>query len=612
MKTMKRMAALVLCLSLLIGLPFAVQAVGTSTTTSFDLHAIYKMNDKMKKAYNATDLSDYTLVPYFNSSDKWGWQAKGNVGTAFEMFVEPYDAEGNVLGKANIIFNAVNYYNTAKDTDTCYTWVGGSGSKETYKRVPLLQFEDTTQGFSYWKEQKGAVGYRFVILEKDGQVVNDHINGWKTSLPGNDGTTLTATDVYGDGTKDAVVREVILLENNDYLHLNTVTRISDSKLLLKFSEPVAMAELKANGGPVNIELHETTQTGLGNNAPNDTATYVTKWEAISAKVLGSSEYVEVTFNDGAVAEAFANKEANGTGLWLQISENNTATIPVWGHNGEQVNNNLIDGIWATADKEPLFAISGKYRDSMSGDFCYYWPTSKELPNIWSEQGVYTDLITALDAAQEGNTVHLGAAASVDDRFMEVPAGVTLDLHGKNLTVKNIFSFGDIIDSTDGNGGLVISNNKTVAFVGLQEDNASLPLYDAANGCYRFYECTVTGFENVKTDNPVTYCQFGINVLFNNQTAYKLLAEDANAELSLDITVGEQEIPYSFKQTTMEGLRDLVTEDAASWNNRTKAAIALTISGLDAYDSTPSISVAPTLTSTGVARTAAAITYTSSN
>lgn len=608
MKTMKRMAALVLCLSLLIGIPCAVQAVGTSgIANTFELHAVYGMNDKMATGwqYNS-EMKDYSVILYMNGTDRNNWLAKNNLNNTLEIFVEPYGADGAAIGKLPCTFYSVNYYYNNLDLESGYpqydaaTWPDKT-TPWYGKRVTVLQF-DSAQGFSTWTD---AVGFRLVIVDAASQAQDDVINGWKgqqyASQP-----YLKAVETY-DG-RDAVIREILYVNGEtDYLTINSVAKVDESKVLINFSESVALAPLAGNKGPVNISLHATTGTKLNSN--NDLAignanadatsrTVNASWMAQSARVLGDSSWVEVDFGEGKVAEAVTYAAENGNGLFLNISENNNATNPTWARHGEQVKNGIIDGIWATADNEPLVANHGKFRDSITtgGDQCYYNITSTALPAIWSDNGVYNDLNTALAA---GGTVHLGADVTVSERFLEVPADVTLDLNGKNLTVPNIFSFGDIIDSTDGNGGLVISNDKEQAFVGLQETNNYLPLYDT--NCYRFFDYDVVSAGKKTGTNTV---KFGVKVNFDNEKAYDLLQNDG--ELVLDLMIGEQNIPYKFNPATMTKLYNAVKAD---WTNRSKYAIALTISGLDNLPSDTVITATPELTSVGVLGTDAPIEYT---
>ena len=93
-----------------------------------------------------------------------------------------------------------------------------------------------------------------------------------------------------------------------------------------------------------------------------------------------------------------------------------------------------------------------------------------------------DAITATKNADTETTITL--TADVVAKHVRVRAGVTLDLNGHKLTATSVTGFDEsnIVDSnvTATSGIYVAKNRLTVA-----EDNAELPIYDKANGCYMF-------------------------------------------------------------------------------------------------------------------------------
>jgi len=93
----------------------------------------------------------------------------------------------------------------------------------------------------------------------------------------------------------------------------------------------------------------------------------------------------------------------------------------------------------------------------------------------NEDKVYADLTDALDAAElnGGDTVQL--IADVSTGMVMVVEGVTLDLNGNTLTAKYVASFGNVVDNSDDNTGvLAVNANRFTA----REDNDQLPVRTA--------------------------------------------------------------------------------------------------------------------------------------
>ena len=584
MKTMKRMAALLLCLSLLIGIPCAVQAVNIDQGKGLTLIAAYAMSNRLAHSWtNGTgqtaDQTDHCVVLYFNDNIRDAYDIRNN--NYVSLYIEPYNAEQS-FGLQPAGYKAVDYYgSTAGSNKKVVVIAFGTQNGST--------FTPNANGFSYWKGQ-GATDFRLYMVDNKGTGINNKVDGWATT--NSYGWTLNANNTY-DG-KDAVIQDILF--ESDCLSVVDYTRVTDSKILVEFSEPVAMNNLAAAGGQLKIELHATTGIKLNANRQPGDASGVTSadmqvvnkhWEAQSAKVLGNSNWIEVDFGAGNVDAAFEYAEASGNGLWLEFADNSDATN-YWGKCGEQTDNGLVDGIWSTVTNSPLLAVTGKNRQDSAGDTTYIWSTSSR-PAVWSENGVYDDLNAALAA---GGTVSLAADVAVDDRFTEIPVGVTLDLNGYKLTVNNLVSFGNVIDSTEGKGGLVISNDKAQALVYLQENNAAFPLYDTDH--YRFFTYSVVNGGTKAVDGDANAVKYGVKVLFHSLDAYRLLADEANADASLlfNMTIGTQNIPYKFNRSTLLALYNTISEKGIA--NNASYAITLTIRGLDQLESGTVISAAPAL------------------
>ena len=230
---------------------------------------------------------------------------------------------------------------------------------------------------------------------------------------------------------------------------------------------------------------------------------------------------------------------------------------------------------------------------------------------------YTTLAKATAAAKEGDTIKLLIDYVCPDETTYVNADTTLDLNGHMLTVNGLMAYGDVIDGeVGGNGGLILNSEAENARIMLLENNAFLPLYDATNGCYRFfeYEMASRGARNGHLPNS---SKFGFTLYFTNKDAYLLLADAANSgvELALDVSweskpddlvvefVFSEELMKKFALAAYEQLADGTVE-------KTTKVLTLTVSGMDALGAGEAVTVTPTLKSesTGVATVGDPVSY----
>lgn len=133
---------------------------------------------------------------------------------------------------------------------------------------------------------------------------------------------------------------------------------------------------------------------------------------------------------------------------------------------------------------------------------------------------YGTLSEALAAVTADQTIKLLAAATQDGIF--VKTGVTLDLNGNCLTAGMVAVNGTIIDSSEGNATLTI--DKDALFI-YGENSNYLPLYDKANGAYRFYSFKLTAHDEATANGDVL--TFWYKLTLANKAGYQYFA-DANA------------------------------------------------------------------------------------
>ena len=222
---------------------------------------------------------------------------------------------------------------------------------------------------------------------------------------------------------------------------------------------------------------------------------------------------------------------------------------------------------------------------------------------------YGDVTDALDAAKSGETVKM--LKDYTEILVTVSSGVTLDLNGCYLTASNFLSFGNVVDNGDTTGGLKISNDTSKAFTLLQSNNTEMPLYDTADGCYRFYQYSLSVLSVKEGTNKVT---FRTRLRLGELKAYELLEDTANSGVEMYYTVTwtgldtslQYKIPAELLAAHAKAAYDQVASGAKEPMKHTQV-ITMTITGLDALDAGDQVQANPTVASkTGVSGTYAKV------
>ena len=189
----------------------------------------------------------------------------------------------------------------------------------------------------------------------------------------------------------------------------------------------------------------------------------------------------------------------------------------------------------------------------------------------STQTYYNDLDDALDAADEANGGKIVLLADVEQKYLTVPANVTVDLNGMNVTVSYLASFGNLVDGSEGGNALV----KVTKNIHLIETNTFLAVYDSASEGYRFYDYELKnlGARN-SGENAI---QFGIRLVLTNADGYAVIANTDDAKLKLTASItwtgSTAPIQYTFKGET-------VKEFAQAIQSKPASAILLTVAGIN--------------------------------
>ena len=261
---------------------------------------------------------------------------------------------------------------------------------------------------------------------------------------------------------------------------------------------------------------------------------------------------------------------------------------------------LNDNYSALYGKDGICCSDNLHLSSV-GDALVAEQYAKSIMSYYNADGTTKSLQDKLNAAE--GEIYLNGDVTVNE--LNVPANVTLDLNGHTLTAAYVNAIGTVKDSSEGKGGIAIAKNTADSNTLILMNNKQMALYDAANGCYRFFTCTTK--QLYKTD----VCKFGFQIDMN-QTGLALLKDAANADIELVskliVTVdGEQKLEkdYLFKAET---IADYATKKLADPDSNW--AIILTVIGFEKLSgneitmtSTPSfrsstgVSLAPTVDAT---------------
>ncbi len=453
------------------------------------------------------------------------------------------------------------------------------------------------------------------------------------------GTTADAVFTVTDGTLQLKLvdnfMEIYLKRGHVTLNEDLDT-LADQIVSIKSDSASAPSTLTV-AEDVTLTIHPETEIEIGRNG------FVNGEGTI---VVSTAEHLDIVLDTQIANVVLAsnvdgNVEANGTTTLDLNGKTINGTMTV---NGKLViKDSTVDpetkeeflaagkvtGMITVADNAELVLYAGTYNadmfsnTDMTSNCADGYVAQKNADGTWTvmtikasdyvcwntDTGVYyTDASDGLAVTKSDETLEL--LKNVEEALVYVLAGTTFNLNGHYITAGNVLSFGDVIDNndtSDGLGGIVITNDRTKAFVQLQQNNTYLPLYDADNGCYRFYAYTVSLLSyKVSATDAIT---FRYRIRLSTADAYRLLADSANSGIEFNINVAwtglvaADSLSYNvsgdkISQYANEAYEQVVNgEKTAMTVNKT---IEFTIFGLDAFESGTVITATPSFSSeTGV-------------
>lgn len=250
--------------------------------------------------------------------------------------------------------------------------------------------------------------------------------------------------------------------------------------------------------------------------------------------------------------------------------------------------NYWEMCWPILTPEASYAYSYAHFDDAGRILRFSHSAPITEPSILIGDAEYDSFEEALSAAVAGQTITLNADVVATGACTMLGADVTLDLNGHSLTVSNFITFGDVVDTTEGEGKLIISDDPTKAFTNLQENNSQMPLYDEDG--YRFFRYSVLN-RGTRTAADGKSMQFGTHVQLANRKAYELLTKEKNANtaITFHITYQGQTFDYTFKAETLalygQTVCDKYDNNVA---DKTRTVLVLTVIGFDPADGDPDI------------------------
>lgn len=365
------------------------------------------------------------------------------------------------------------------------------------------------------------------LTVKNGTVVSNSMIGLIPSVTGRDGPiTYDNSGLIFENVK-ATANGNSGIETNGNNTNDTVT-LKNSTL----NVPNGFGIYFPSSGTLTIDNSQITAKTMGVQVCSGSLDI----KGQNAAITVNGDPVPKTENDGAIQDGAAISIVNRAGYkglgTITVTEGtfkaNGTNAAVKAYNWA----NQAESDFTASDK---VAISGgSYSTVVPEDLCaegFVPVTTPNTDGLYEVKAVEGDA-ELLDAdgtskgygyadklaltATEGQTIKL-IKNTTNGGFM-LPAGVTLDLNGKTMTSSFLFATGNVIDSTDGTGKLVVGQ-KNVLF---QKNEKYLPLYDGTG--YRFFQYQiVTG--NLSKESA-TSVKARLQLKFTNADAYTLLINDS--------------------------------------------------------------------------------------
>ena len=495
-------------------------------------------------------LGTYTYNKGLVSLENPAMATIGVTGGTFDIDPTPYVVEGSTVKTNSEGKYGVEKAYLAKVGETSYYTMEDAFKAQTTSGEAIVLLRDYTTGSSF---NSGTInrtvdlnGHTWTytgtdtncaafevnnpnvtLTVKSGKVVSNSMIGLIPSVTGRDGPiTYDNSGLIFENVK-ATANGNSGIETNGNNTNDTVT-LKNSTL----NVPNGFGIYFPSSGTLTIDNSQITAKTMGVQVCSGSLDI----KGQNAAITVNGDPVPKTENDGAIQDGAAISIVNRAGYkglgTITVTEGtfkaNGTNAAVKAYNWA----NQAESDFTASDK---VAISGgSYSTVVPEDLCaegFVPVTTPNTDGLYEVKAVEGDA-ELLDAdgtskgygyadklaltATEGQTIKL-IKNTTNGGFM-LPAGVTLDLNGKTMTSSFLFATGNVIDSTDGTGKLVVGQ-KNVLF---QKNEKYLPLYDGTG--YRFFQYQiVTG--NLSKESA-TSVKARLQLKFTNADAYTLLINDS--------------------------------------------------------------------------------------
>lgn len=523
---------------------------------------------------------------------------------AVEPFEKVYDDEGNIIGA--YFRNAFKIFDNYGQGRTCSL------------AMELVKPEDSEDGQGYavsaitgaGGKKYNYIGDRTMLYYLKAEGSNEVLDTWEElfvpKTPGNPvwhsgiGTgdssaavmTLSRFATYGFDSvgweivsefKDFLVDEnykPLLLGGFDdytvYFPEDTVSMTSPCSLVVHVEAPNNFRDendpIKVQGG-TDIEIDATETLEYDEDEYNSNVVLFYGEDHEVKKVYDITETKGELDGNGMVCISISETELDGGNLEdYTVVYFTEAGVPV------EVETTYVEGqgLVFTTGHFSNYAVIGKISESGG--------TPDETYGAAIDGVYYATLEEALSAAlntEDAVTVTLMKDAATKD-FVSVPENAVLDLNGHKLEAEYFACFGNIVDNSEENTGVLVSDN-----VLMQKNNKQLPIKND-EGNYQFFEVTEIVAKMMDSESPR---YFASSPKFE-RFAHSLIAKGSDVSgLSIIVKVKaektgadeyvEQDFVYSDK--LVKGFVDSYTYDIDTQTGTYNRHFKLTINNIDKYE-----------------------------
>ena len=412
------------------------------------------------------------------------------------------------------------------------------------------------------------------------------------------GYTIRTNPTSGNGIKiDAVGSQnaVTTVKNGTIYHYVLGICVSAGAIIVD-----NMNIISASGAPIGIydinpeykSVNKITGSFLSSNSY-----YCIAFNKPSVDFTGTgitvSDSVLVSHKSGSGSSIIGTK---GTGGTVTLGKD----VKLYSYSSNPANGTTaFDGEATTKIANQSVVVNGTEYTGMN-----MWATAEsQYIAVDSTTGNRYETIAEATMAMAENGGTLRLTKDINEPYVSVWGGITIDLNGHNLETKYFTCFGDVVDTGAGGYGLL----KVTADIHISGDDSYLPLYDTVAEGYRFYRFALEDLGTKPVEGSPNAIKFGFRLVLDNFEGYSVLANTGDAYLdmrcALNWTGFENGMSYGFADATLKAYAAAVAADFAS-QGYTKKALTLTVRGLqvlscgDYVRMTPSLNTLPGITARG--------------